>query len=452
LLLLKNEIENFLALNSEEKSIIQRFFKEIPQINLSALFEKFSTSNNPVFFFSKPTENFTLLAVDQVISDSFEKVYSHLKLDKQKLVSNIVYNATPPEKLNIPLFIGSKKFTEDKKETIWNDFEYENWFIPKTILIKNNDSYYIVINFIMGESDLSFLDYFERILSQNLFNTIQKTQATSEHKKGNDAEWISQVKKYLEEIHIGKIEKAVLARREVITIQNFSYSTALQYLQDKYPDCFTFAFKKINSVFWGATPEKLFTTDNSSLQTEAIAGSAPRGKDRNEDHQLENKLLNTPKELHEHNNVVKFIQDKISPFVTDLSIREKLGIKKLKNIQHIRTSFSANVKGGIDILDIVNSLHPTPAVCGFPRKEAFDLIERTENFDRGLYSGIIGWFDEKDNSEFVVGIRSALVKNSILYAYAGCGIVEGSDPISEYNETELKLKPILSVLINEITC
>ena len=88
-------------------------------------------------------------------------------------------------------------------------------------------------------------------------------------------------------------------------------------------------------------------------------------------------------------------------------------------------------------------------MCGFPSDQALNAINKLESFDRGLFSGAIGWFNLNGNAEFAVGIRSALLRGNILQAYAGCGIVNGSDPFSEYYESELKQKPILNLFADE---
>ena len=123
-------------------------------------------------------------------------------------------------------------------------------------------------------------------------------------------------------------------------------------------------------------------------------------------------------------------------------------VKKLPNIQHLQTSVTGILKSKDDIFKIVSSLFPTPAVCGIPKDQSLKMIEKTEAFDRGLFSGIIGWFNADNYGEFFVTIRSALVKGNKLYAYAGCGIVDGSDAKEEFEETQLKLKPILSLFNN----
>jgi len=98
--------------------------------------------------------------------------------------------------------------------------------------------------------------------------------------------------------------------------------------------------------------------------------------------------------------------------------------------------------------ELIKELYPTPAICGYPKDAALHLIKKSEVYYRGMYSGIIGWFNLEENGEFVVALRSALAVNNKITAFAGNGIVDDSNPETEYKETELKLKTILS-LFNE---
>lgn len=103
-----------------------------------------------------------------------------------------------------------------------------------------------------------------------------------------------------------------------------------------------------------------------------------------------------------------------------------------------------------DEFEILSTLHPTPAVCGFPTEEARDLIAETELFDRGMYAGPVGWFGGEE-SEFAVGIRSALVETGLgALVYAGTGIVKGSNPSLEWDELELKISQVTRSLKLEL--
>ena len=202
-------------------------------------------------------------------------------------------------------------------------------------------------------------------------------------------------------------------------------------------------------IFFGATPERLAEFSNGMIEIDALAGSAPRGKTPDEDLIIEKELLNDKKNLNEHNIVLDYVKTSIARYTDQITIEKNCSIKKLANIQHIWSKITAVVNAPNSIFNILKELYPTPAICGLPKDTALHLIKKMEGYRRGLYSGIIGWFNFEDEGEFAVAIRSALYTNNRLIAYAGCGIVPDSDPESEYKETELKLKTIMSLFTNE---
>ena len=132
--------------------------------------------------------------------------------------------------------------------------------------------------------------------------------------------------------------------------------------------------------------------------------------------------------------------------VNKLDISVKPHIMKLTNVQHLKTPISGTLKSNEHILQLVDILHPTPAIAGTPTDAAMKIIKQLEKNDRGWYSGPIGWFDKYGNGEFNVALRSALVKDEEAHIFAGGGIVSESIPEKEWEETELKLLPILSAL------
>ena len=131
---------------------------------------------------------------------------------------------------------------------------------------------------------------------------------------------------------------------------------------------------------------------------------------------------------------------KLSPNTFRKYHSNKIPLKKLHNIQHLHTVLNSELVEDTNMFEIIEAIYPTAAICGEPRDKALSLIKKIEDYKRGLYSGLIGYFNLNDEGEFVVGIRSALLHENKLFAYAGCGIVEGSDPEKEFQETELKLK------------
>jgi menaquinone-specific isochorismate synthase len=262
--------------------------------------------------------------------------------------------------------------------------------------------------------------------------------------------WNEMIYSCLQKISKKDLEKVVTARSVTIEINSeINLKEIIDSLEDNYPACYTFLYKNGGSAFFGATPEKLFKLDKENIETDALAGSIQRGDSPASDNELGLQLLESEKDINEHNSVRNFLLEKLYNVTNDIKFDSTPRLRKLNNIQHLWTPITAKLKNDIDVLTLIENIFPTPAICGYPTETAMKLIGSLENFDRGLYAGIIGWFNLDNEGEFAVALRSALLKDNLLHAFAGCGIVEGSNPISEYNETELKLKPILSLFVDE---
>jgi menaquinone-specific isochorismate synthase len=245
------------------------------------------------------------------------------------------------------------------------------------------------------------------------------------------------------------LEKVVIAR----TLQFHSNNrinpfSIFQKLLSSYPTCFNYYFElATDQVFLGASPELLLQKNNMSISTMALAGTTNRGIYEEGDIQLAKELLSSKKDRKEHQIVVQQIIDNLKSFIdpNTLSYGDTPHIHKIHNVQHLRTNISAQLKGEISLLEIISHLHPTPAVGGKPRSEALQLI-RTIEGSRGWYASPVGYIKSNLDGKFIVGLRSALVQERIIHAFAGAGIVGASDPIKEWEETKLKFKPFLDAL------
>ena len=180
------------------------------------------------------------------------------------------------------------------------------------------------------------------------------------------------------------------------------------------------------------------------MHLEILAGSADRDQDDKKDDKIRTDLLNSEKNMEEHKIVVNYVEECLSRSAAEYEISEP-SVKKLLNIQHLRSVIKVNLNEHSSFINIIGKIHPTPAVCGLPAETALNLIKKTETHQRGLYAGLIGWINPYNEGELVLAIRSALAVGNKLIAYAGCGIVDGSSPDEEYKETELKLKPFLTI-------
>jgi isochorismate synthase len=178
----------------------------------------------------------------------------------------------------------------------------------------------------------------------------------------------------------------------------------------------------------------------------ALAGTGPRGATPEEDCALGQRLLADPKERTEHAVVVDAVREGLAEVSTRVVTEAEPRLHKLANVQHLVTPIRAQVQPGRGVLDLVERLHPTPAVGGYPRKRALEVIRQVEELDRGWYAAPLGWVDAQGQGEFVVGLRSALLRGDAATLFAGCGIVADSDPATELAEAGWKLRPILSAL------
>jgi isochorismate synthase len=220
----------------------------------------------------------------------------------------------------------------------------------------------------------------------------------------------------------------------------------LERLRADYPGCFVFGVGRGQRCFLGASPERLVRLREGTVWATCLAGSIARGTTTEEDEHLGTALLASAKDRAEHAIVVRALCDALVGAGVELAPVGPPGLMKVRNVQHLCTPVAGRVGAGRTILELVERLHPTPAVGGFPREAALRLIREREGMDRGWYAGPVGWMDASGDGEFTVAIRSALLRGPEASLFAGCGIVAGSDPEREYAESCLKLRPILSAL------
>ncbi|KAK9925938.1 hypothetical protein M0R45_023197 [Rubus argutus] len=242
--------------------------------------------------------------------------------------------------------------------------------------------------------------------------------------------------------------KVVLARSSrVITATDIDPIAWLACLQVEGKNAYQFCLQPPGApAFIGNTPEQLFHRTWLDIDSEALAGTRARGKSLSEDLQIELELLSSPKDHLEFTIVRESIRKKLENVCDSVVVEPKKAIRKLPRVQHLYAKLAGKLRSEDDEFEILSSLHPSPAVCGFPTEEARVLIAETEVFDRGMYAGPVGWFGGGE-SEFAVGIRSALVGKGLgALIYAGTGVVEGSNALSEWDELELKISQFTKLL------
>ena len=252
--------------------------------------------------------------------------------------------------------------------------------------------------------------------------------------------WRKNVERALDAFSDGRLGKVVLARRARIGFDGELEATLLlESLKEATPNCFHFYFEPEGGVaFLGASPERLFCRDGSSVVSEAVAGTRPRGISSEDDEGLLDDLMHSAKDRSEHDFVRTGIGAALAPLCEELETGGDVAEMKLARGRHLTSRVRGTLKDGVTDAAVLEALHPTPAVGGHPRDPALGEIRDLEPFDRGWYAGPVGWIGA-EASEFAVGIRSGLVRGRTLDLYSGAGIVSGSVPDEEWAEIEQKI-------------
>ena len=270
----------------------------------------------------------------------------------------------------------------------------------------------------------------------------------SEGIKTDKNKFINQVAYIKDKIGKKKVRKVVLSNIYKYSIkEEGTYSLLLESMIKEYPECTIFYFDYLNEgKFLGASPELVLKNTNNNIEIDALAGSINNSETISEQKENEKKLYESKKINDEHDIVIKGIKESL----LEHNIKIKCGKKhvlKLKNIQHLKTSITA-IKNDTKIMDILNKLSPTPALSGYPKNKSIDIINDIEDFDRGWYSGVIGYISNNLNTEFYAGLRSAYINDEYIYIYAGAGITIDSNEDEEWLEIKNKMNAI-DQIINE---
>ena len=252
--------------------------------------------------------------------------------------------------------------------------------------------------------------------------------------------WRSSIGQALAAFSERRLQKMVLARRTEFAFKETVAAALLaESLKGATPGCFHFYIEpEEGAAFVSASPERLFRREGRAIESEAVAGTRPRGASRADDAELREELLRSEKERAEHEYVRVGIGEALGPLCDELEVEEGVSEMKLARRRHLVSGVRGTLREGVTDAEVLRALHPTPAVGGHPRGEALQEIRTIEPFDRGWYAGPVGWIGAAA-SEFAVGIRSGLVRGNRLALFSGAGIVAGSVPESEWAEIEQKI-------------
>lgn len=461
----EEQLDNFIEdLFGATPSTFATFSFQIDALDPLAYLEMCWNSASYQYYWEMPSDEFAIAAGESLLDISasgqhrFEKISQRFHSIRE-LTSEYTTIEHPHAGM---MFLGGFSFFDQVQGELWNSFAPASFSVPRWMIIK--DGKFSIATLSVNVDDYDSPDQLREYLQdqlQKIEQTVSKNTSKELDKSNNieleknlynnssgHEQWINSIKQAKYEIEQETFEKIVLARHLSVSKDPTTTPTkVLNGLRQQYPNCYNFLIHQPSGkTFLGSTPERLGAFRNQILLTDALAGSIQRGTTASEDAYYENYLSGSKKDRDEHNFVIRDIEERLKPFAKNLTRNEQPEIKKLSNVQHLYTPIRVQLKKGTSILDVIGNLHPTPAVGGYPWKHASEYISKLEHFERGWYAGPVGWFNAQGNGEFAVGIRSGLFTESKAHFFAGCGIVADSDPETEWEETNLKLKPMLSAL------
>ena len=317
-------------------------------------------------------------------------------------------------------------FFDTVKDPKWSNMGHEMIAFTHYYIVENGESFYLHA----GES--------VPIENYEVPRVLHNYKETSDDK----ADWNRLMNAIANGISSGEMTKVVSSREVEFTSETpYNVSSILANLVDNNPNCFIFGYEKDGRTFVGASPEILVRHRGSEILSYALAGTAPKD---GPNAWTEEQLLTSEKNLIEHNIVRDRIVNTMKQITPDVTVGET-GIMELSHLYHLRTIITAK-DSTKSLVEWAKLLHPTPALGGEPREKALALLQEYEAHERGMYAAPFGFMKDMGDGIVVVAIRSALIMDNVLYAYAGCGVVADSDADEEYAETNNKMRTILDAL------
>ena len=255
---------------------------------------------------------------------------------------------------------------------------------------------------------------------------------------------VVKAKEYIKE---GDIFQVVLSNKIEAEIEG-SILDAYRVLRSTNPSPHMIYFYSNDIEISGASPETLVKLENNKLYTFPLAGTRKRGKDKEEDLELEKELLADEKELAEHNMLVDLGRNDIGKIseINSVKVDKYMSIEKFSHVMHIGSTVSGTLRSDKDALDAIDSILPAGTLSGAPKLRACEIINELEGNKRGIYGGAIGYIDFTGNLDMCISIRLAFAKNGKVFVRSGAGIVADSVPENEYEECINKSKAVINAL------
>lgn len=278
-----------------------------------------------------------------------------------------------------------------------------------------------------------------------IFSAVfHKKEITVSEKKDNTSNELDRnnfknlVAKGIQAIENNEFKKVVLSRKETVDLVDFDLVAAFEKLVQLYPSTFVYCFFHPKVGIWlGATPEQLLKANNAVFKTIALAGTQ---KDTGS-----NEVVWQNKEKVEQQFVTDYIVETLNDAASKVLVSKPYSIKA-GSIWHIITDISGTLNSGSSLREVIQLLHPTPAVCGLPKDKSKAFILENENYDRTFYTGFLGELNIENKTDLFVNLRCMEICDSQAHLFMGCGITKDSVPEKEWEESINKSATMKKVL------
>jgi len=268
-----------------------------------------------------------------------------------------------------------------------------------------------------------------------------KTEANSEFGEENFKAAVLRAQQYILD---GDIMQVVLSQR---MSQPYYASPLALYraLRSLNPSPYMFYYDMGDHHVVGASPEILVRLENGTVTARPIAGTRPRGKNREQDMALAEELLADPKERAEHVQLMDLGRNDVGRVAITGSVKvtDNMMIERYSHVMHIVSNVEGKLKPGMDAIDVLKATFPAGTVSGAPKVRAMEIIDELEPSKRGIYAGAVGYLGFNGDMDVAIAIRTGVIKNNMLHVQAGAGIVADSVPHSEWVETQNKARAVL---------
>jgi isochorismate synthase len=410
-------------------------------LDLFAAAERASALSERFFFWQSPDRTKTIFGAGELL---------RLTADGDGRFPDISFEWRSLDLSDAPgaLLLGGFSFADEAPRGAFGDLHAADLFVPRVLARKEHGTFHLSLFTLLDGTPPDFTQ------AQALLGALMEDPGSAPPPRvrivdppGARQAWQRRVLAATGAISEGAFEKVVLARRRIaLYLRRPAISSILRALSRREADCRIFAYGDGHRVFLGATPELLCLREDGVARVDCLAGSSRRDRDPATDRAIGDALRASGKNRGEHAHVVRAVQTALEGLGLTPTAPAEPAVRHFHHLQHLYTPVSAVCGPEHDVFRLAGALHPTPAVGGAPQADALAWLRSNEGLNRGLYAGAIGWADSQGDGEFDVGLRSALFLRRSARLFAGCGIVSESQPDEEFQETELKLRPIESAL------